>query len=183
MLLRGRFLKRWDPKLQFPYRIDIDGPTVPGFFYLSFKFIPMKKMLAVVLMITISSCTKPTSEKEDVLAIRAILEQQQKAWSNHDLEGFMQGYWKSDSLTYFSRGKITQGWQTTLANYKKGYPSPAETGELNFKIANITKIDADAYWVMGEYFLSREVGDANGTFMIIFKRIDGAWKIVGDSSC
>lgn len=161
----------------------IVGPIVHGFFYLSLKFIPMKNMLAVLVMIALSSCSKQTSEKEDILAIRTILEQQQKAWSNHDLEGFMQGYWKSDSLTYFSRGKITQGWQTTLDNYKKGYPTPAETGELNFKIANITKIDKDAYWVMGEYFLSREVGEANGTFMIIFKRIAGEWKIVGDSSC
>jgi hypothetical protein len=36
---------------------------------------------------------------------------------------------------------------------------------------------------MGEYFLSRTVGDANGVFMIIFKKIDGAWKIVADMSC
>ncbi|TFG72600.1 MAG: nuclear transport factor 2 family protein [Flavobacteriales bacterium] len=143
----------------------------------------MKNLLTTLIILLLLSCTKQNSEKEDVMAIRNILQQQQEAWSNHDLEGFMQGYWKSDSLTYFSRGKITQGWQTTLDNYKKGYPTPAETGELNFRIANITKIDADAYWVMGEYFLSREVGDANGTFMIIFKKIDGIWKIVGDSSC
>ncbi len=143
----------------------------------------MKNLITTLIMLLLLSCAKQNSEKEDVMAIRNILQQQQEAWSNHDLEGFMQGYWKSDSLTYFSRGKITQGWQTTLDNYKKGYPTPAETGELNFRIANITKIDADAYWVMGEYFLSREVGDANGTFMIIFKKIDGIWKIVGDSSC
>lgn len=143
----------------------------------------MKNLITTLIILLLLSCAKQNSEKEDVMAIRNILQQQQEAWSNHDLEGFMQGYWKSDSLTYFSRGKITQGWQTTLDNYKKGYPTPAETGELNFRIANITKIDADAYWVMGEYFLSREVGDANGTFMIIFKKIDGIWKIVGDSSC
>lgn len=95
----------------------------------------------------------------------------------------MQGYWKSDSLTYYSGGKITNGWQTTLDNYKKGYPTAKESGKLDFQIDNITKINEDAYWVMGQYFLSREVGDTNGTFMIIFKRINGAWKIIGDSSC
>ena len=122
-------------------------------------------------------------QEDDVKTIRKILQEQQQTWSNHDLEGFMQGYWKSDSLTYFSGGRTTKGWQTTLENYIKGYPTPAHTGTLNFRIAEITKINDDAYYVMGEYFLTREVGNSNGTFMIIFKRIEGEWKIVADSSC
>lgn len=144
----------------------------------------MKTILPFLLLLCISSCktTQPTAT-DDVAAIRSILNQQQKAWSENDLEGFMSGYWQSNELTYFSRGKITKGWQTTLANYKRNYPSKKETGELNFEIANISKINEDAYWVMGSYFLTREAGDANGTFMIIFKRINGEWKIIGDSSC
>jgi hypothetical protein len=70
-----------------------------------------------------------------------------------------------------------------LDRYKKGYPTTAETGTLKFTIANISKISEEAYWVMGEYDLEREVGNANGTFMIVFKRINGEWKIVGDHSC
>lgn len=143
----------------------------------------MKTIQLLFISLLIFSCSNPVSEAEDIAAIRNVLIEQQEAWSNHDLEGFMQGYWKSDSLTYYSSGKITQGWQTTLDNYKKGYPSAKETGELNFQIDNITKINEDAYWVMGQYFLSREVGDASGTFMIVFKRINGKWKIIGDSSC
>ena len=144
----------------------------------------MKIIFPLILLLIIGSCktTQPTAT-DDVAAIRSILAQQQKAWSANDLEGFMAGYWKSEELTYFSRGKITKGWQTTLANYRTNYPSTEATGELNFEIANITKINEDAYWVMGSYFLTREAGDANGTFMIIFKRINGEWKIIGDSSC
>jgi len=144
----------------------------------------MKNILAITLLIIICSCksTQPTLI-EDETAIRNILKQQQKAWSDNDMAGFMQGYWKSDELTYYSGGKITKGWNTTLANYLRKYPSKKETGTLNFEIANITKINDDAYWVMGSYFLTRDAGDANGTFMIVFKRIDGEWKIIGDSSC
>ena len=36
---------------------------------------------------------------------------------------------------------------------------------------------------MGQYHLKRSVGDANGVFVIIFKKIDGEWKIVADMSC
>ena len=144
----------------------------------------MKKALPLLVLLMLTSCktTQPTAT-DDISAIRNILDQQQKAWSNNDLEGFMQGYWQSEDLTYFSRGKITKGWQTTLANYKRNYPSKNETGDLKFEIANITQINTDAYWVMGSYFLTRDAGDANGTFMIIFKRINGEWKIIGDSSC
>ena len=144
----------------------------------------MKKTLTLLVLLILASCkTSQLTATDDIAVIRSILDQQQKAWSDNDLEGFMEGYWESDELTYFSRGKITKGWQTTLANYKRNYPSKKETGELQFEIANITQINTDAYWVMGSYFLTRDAGDANGTFMIIFKRINGEWKIIGDSSC
>lgn len=143
----------------------------------------MKTIYLILSFLVLASCSSSFSDAEDIKAIRNILADQQKAWSNYDLEGFMNGYWKSDSLTYFSGGKITQGWQVTLDNYRKKYSSPAETGALRFEIDNITKINDDAYWVMGEYFLTRKVGDINGTFMIVLKRIHGEWKIIGDSSC
>jgi ketosteroid isomerase-like protein len=143
----------------------------------------MKNHFYFFLVLCFLSFASVSAQNNDIKAINDILIEQQKAWSNHDLEGFMQGYWKSDSLTYFSRGKITKGWQTTLDNYKKGYPTKAQTGNLQFKISEIKKISDNAYYVMGEYFLSREVGDANGTFMIVFQKIAGEWKIIADSSC
>lgn len=137
-------------------------------------------MLLLLFLLGFSSLS---AQNNDIETIENILHTQETAWSNHDLEGFMQGYWKSDELTYYSGGKVTKGWQTTLENYKKGYPTKAETGKLRFKIDQITKINEASYYVMGQYFLTREVGDANGTFMIIFKKINGEWKIVADSSC
>lgn len=111
------------------------------------------------------------------------MDAQQKAWSKHDLEGFMQGYWKSDSLKFYGSNGVTLGWEKTLSNYKKGYPTAEHSGTLNFKINDISKINEGAYFVMGEYHLTRKVGDANGVFMIIFKKINGEWKIVADTSC
>ncbi|PKA96558.1 uncharacterized protein DUF4440 [Flavobacteriaceae bacterium MAR_2009_75] len=123
------------------------------------------------------------AQNDDEKAILDIIKKQEIAWTNGDLEGFMQGYWQSDSLTYYSGGKLTRGWQTTLDNYKKGYPNDDYIGSLEFTIDQITKISEDAYYVMGQYHLTRKVGNANGTFMIIFKKINGQWKIIADSSC
>lgn len=108
---------------------------------------------------------------------------QQEAWNKHDLEGFMEGYWKNDSLKFYGSRGITYGWQNTLDNYKKGYPTKAESGTLKFVINDVSKIETESYWVMGEYHLTRPVGNANGTFIIIFKKINGEWKIVADMSC
>lgn len=143
----------------------------------------MKYRFYLLSLAVLSTFAPLSAQNDDKQAIQSILDEQVKAWSKNDMEGFMQGYWESDSLTYYSRGKITHGWRTTLDNYKKNYPSKAETGTLNFQIDAITEISTDAYYVMGQYFLSREAGDANGTFMIIFKKIDGEWKIIADSSC
>lgn len=123
------------------------------------------------------------SEDEDRKAILAVMKMQEIAWSKNDLEGFMQGYWRSDSLKFFGSSGLTYGWESTLANYKKRYPRPDHSGTLSFKIKAITKIGPDVYYVMGEYYLSRPVGNANGTFLILFKKIDGQWKIIADMSC
>tara|TARA_Y100000815_G_scaffold248529_1_gene249707 strand:- start:419 stop:853 length:435 start_codon:yes stop_codon:yes gene_type:complete len=141
------------------------------------------KSILLSFLFSISFLFVSIAQNSDEKAILEIMAQQEKAWSDGNIEGFMQGYWKSDSLTYYSGGRITKGWQTTLDNYKKGYPNKDYTGTLNFTIDQITQINDGAYYVMGQYHLKRKVGDANGTFMIIFKKIDGVWKIVADSSC
>ncbi|EZH75055.1 hypothetical protein ATO12_10035 [Aquimarina atlantica] len=137
------------------------------------------------VLIGLTSCHQEikVDEKADKQQIIKVLKAQEQAWSNHDLEGYMQGYWKSDSLKFYGSRGLTYGWDNTLANYKKGYPTKAHTGTLNFVISDISRIDGESYFVMGEYHLVRSVGNADGTFMIIFKKINGNWKIVADSSC
>lgn len=146
------------------------------------------KSFYVLLLITLFNCGSQQKSQKDTLetdkaAILKVMHDQELAWNNHDLEGFMKGYWKSDSLKFYGSNGLTKGWQNTLDNYKKGYPTTSESGTLNFVINDISKIEGDNYWVMGEYHLKRDVGDANGVFIIIFKKINGMWKIVADMSC
>jgi len=143
----------------------------------------MKKALLIFSVCLLFLSCSTSTEQEDKKAILEIMDLQQKAWSKHDLEGFMKGYWKSDSLKFYGSNGVTLGWNKTLANYKKGYPTPDHSGNLQFKINDISKINDESYFVMGEYHLTRNVGDANGVFMIIFKKINGKWKIIADTSC
>jgi hypothetical protein len=142
----------------------------------------MKKLVFLFATILVLSSCSTATEEQDKKDILAIMDAQQIAWSKHDLEGFMQGYWKSDSLKFYGGNGVTLGWENTLANYKKSYPTPDHSGILKFKINDISKINEGAYFVMGAYHLTRSVGDAKGIFMIIFKKIQGEWKIIADTS-
>jgi ketosteroid isomerase-like protein len=119
-----------------------------------------------------------SSKKE----INAMMLQTAEDWSKGDLEAFMEGYIKSDSLKFVGSNGITYGWQQTLDNYKKGYPTKDHTGTLTFNLLEFDQLAKDVFLVIGEYHLKRNVGDADGLFSIILKRIDGKWKIIADHS-
>jgi len=119
-----------------------------------------------------------TSKKE----IATMMLQQAKDWSNGNIEAFMEGYIKSDSLKFIGSKGLTYGWKNTLANYKKGYPTKEHTGTLTFNLIEFDQLANDVFFVIGEFHLKRTVGDADGMFSIILKRIDGEWKIIADHS-
>jgi len=56
----------------------------------------MNKLLLLLFSTILFSCSAQISEAEDKEAIILVMKTQEKAWSDNDLEGFMQGYWKSD---------------------------------------------------------------------------------------
>jgi len=142
----------------------------------------MKTLLLFISLIVLNSmdCKAQTT---DEIAIKNLLEAQRQAWNAYDLEGFMQGYWKSEKLKFYGSNGVTYGWKNTLERYKKAYPSKEHVGTLKFTIEEISSIENDSYYVMGAYHLERTVGNASGIFMIILKKIDGQWKIIADTSC
>lgn len=116
--------------------------------------------------------------------VRELLERQQAAWNKHDLEGFMAGYWKSDELTFFSGGKETHGWQTTLDHYQKRYQGEGhEMGRLEFGNLRIQMLGKDAAFVRGEYCLTLSDGKTpHGIFTLIAQRLPEGWRLVHDHS-
>ena len=118
----------------------------------------------------------------DEIAIRKILDEQTQAWNRGDLENFMQGYWKNDSLMFIGKSGINWGWKGTMARYKKGYPNTAAMGKLTFDILVVKKLSAEYYYVVGKWMLVRSIGDLSGYYNLLFKKISGMWVIVADHS-
>jgi ketosteroid isomerase-like protein len=122
------------------------------------------------------------AQTADHRAIRKIMAEQELAWNRGDLPGFMEGYWKSDSLRFIGSSGLTYGWQKTLDNYKKGYPDRAAMGGLKFTILSVEKLSRRSAFVVGKWHLTREKGDLSGHYTLLWRKINGRWRIVADHS-
>ncbi len=140
----------------------------------------MKKIFffLVITSITISLNAQDKNEK----AIRNMLSKQEAAWNTGKLESFMKGYWVNDSLLFIGKNGPKYGYQTTLENYKKGYPDTAHMGKFTSTILSIKKLSNQYYFVVGKWFLKRTVGDATGHYTLLIRKINGEWVIVADHS-
>lgn len=112
-------------------------------------------------------------------SIRIVLARQEAAWNEGNIEEFMEGYWKSDSLKFIGTG-ITKGWKATLERYRKTYPDRATMGTLKFTFYEFQFISSDACLVTGRYRLKRTADEPTGMFTLLIRKIDGNWRIVYD---
>ena len=126
--------------------------------------------------------TLTMAQSKEEKKIRELLSVQTESWNRGDIEGFMQTYWKSDSLMFIGKNGVKRGWQVTLNNYKQSYPDTAAMGKLSFDIIKIEKLSKEYYYVVGKWMLNRTAGDLSGHYDLLLKKINGEWKIVADHS-
>ena len=138
-----------------------------------------KIIILLILTVAMNASAQKTTDKQ---AILNLLEQQRGDWNKGDLEAFMQGYWKSDSLLFVGESGPTYGWQKTLDNYKKGYPDKASMGVLTFGIKKVELITKDRAFVLGSWNVKSEKEELKGFFTLLLRKIEGVWKVVVDHS-
>jgi ketosteroid isomerase-like protein len=113
--------------------------------------------------------------------IRAVLDRQVDAWNRHDLEGFMDGYWKSPELTFFSVGTRRSGWQEAITGYRSRYQGEGhEMGRLDFSDLTIELLSASSGFARGHWHLTFTSGSAGGLFTLIFRKFPEGWRIIHD---
>lgn len=108
-----------------------------------------------------------------------ILSKQQDAWNRGDIEGFMEGYWRSSDLTFSSGGVVQRGWHATRDRYLSRYPNRAAMGRLRFSDLEVIPIAPGSLLVLGRWHLEREE-PIGGAFSLVFAQKEGSWVIVHD---
>lgn len=142
----------------------------------------MKTLVAIVFLLaasfSIASAQSRTAKAEaDILKV---MDDQAAAWNRGDVDAFMRGYWNSADLVFVSGDRITRGWQQTLDNYKKSYPSREQMGALKFTDVTITVLSRNAAVVLGSWSLARAKDSPKGKFTLIFRKFIDGWRIVHD---
>lgn len=146
------------------------------------------KYLFVFFLIISSACNKKEQPKitpiqqnpNDILAIKKVLISQQECWNKGDIEGFMQGYWHSDKLSFSSTNSTTYGWENTLNQYKKNYNTPDKMGTLHFVISGISLTSDSTATLDGKWKLERKKDSPHGNFTLTLQKINQQWLITKD---
>jgi hypothetical protein len=142
----------------------------------------MLRLLACLLLVLSGSGQDVLGQSRSERSCLAILDRQTQAWNRGDLEGFMDGYWESDSLMYIGKAGVTYGYAATLQRYRQNYGDTARMGKLTFRILHVKRLSARNIQVVGQWSLRRSVGDVGGHYTLLFRRMAGRWVIVSDHS-
>ncbi len=122
------------------------------------------------------------SQGKDEKEIRSLLATQVVAWNKGNIEGFMHGYWESDSLLFIGSKGPRYGYAMTLKKYKEAYPDADHMGTLTSTILSMKKLSQDYYFILGSWALKRNAGDVSGSYTLLLRKIKGQWVIVADHS-
>lgn len=119
--------------------------------------------------------------KKDAKTIQTIMDRQVKAWNEGNIDGFMEGYWKSDEFTFQGGKKRLKGWETLRAMYKKNYAGE-KMGKLEFTDIEMKPLGKDYVLVTAQWRVTSKEEVKEGLFTLIFQRFGKDWKIIHDHS-
>ncbi len=140
----------------------------------------MSRLLFAVLLVALPFMVQ--AKGKDEAAIRKMLAAQVVEWNKGNIEGYMKGYWESDSLIFIGSKGPRYGYGMTLKKYKEAYPDADHMGVLTSTILSLKKLSGDYYFIVGSWALKRKAGDVGGSYTLLIRKIKGEWVIVCDHS-
>lgn len=139
-------------------------------------------MRHLYLLLLLSIQIGTLAQSSDERSILKILDDQTRFWNQGNIDEFVKGYWRHDSLMFIGQSGVTYGYQNTLRNYKRTYSDTAKMGKLHFEIIKVQRLSGEYYFVVGKWFLKRSIGDLKGHYTLLFRKIHNEWVIVADHS-
>lgn len=119
---------------------------------------------------------------EPVDAIRALLDRQVADWNKGDLEGFVDGYWRSPELVFQSGGDRNDGFDAMRDRYRRRYTGKGNAmGKLAFTGLEVVPLGPDSAFARGRWGLTMPDGKTpGGLFTLILRKLPEGWRIVHD---
>ncbi|HLF15717.1 MAG TPA: DUF4440 domain-containing protein [Bacteroidota bacterium] len=134
---------------------------------------------ALTAFVLLASCAGPPGGDWRT-EIESVLTAQVEAWNRGDIAGYMEGYWRSDSLLFTSGGAVRRGWKETYGKYAARYDTREKMGTLRFSAMEYHLGAPGAAWVFGRWELERDHDRPGGVFTVVLKKFPEGWRIVHD---
>ncbi|MGA3244562.1 MAG: DUF4440 domain-containing protein [Bacteroidota bacterium] len=139
----------------------------------------IRRVQYLLILLWLSGLTAAFSQ-DGTADIRTVLADQVKEWNNGSVEGYMKGYWNSDSTMFVSGGNVTRGYGNVLSRYKKAYDTREKMGKLEFSELAIRKVSSGLAIATGAWQLTRAYDKLGGRFTLIIEKKPEGWRIVYD---
>ena len=136
--------------------------------------------LAALAVFASRGCAVRRGGGDALAAVRAVIREQEAAWNRGDLEGYMNGYERSDQTSFVSGDKLTRGWQTVLERYRAAYDTREKMGALAFTELEVKPLSEHYALATGRWRLERAGDQPRGRFTLLFRRTPAGWRIVHD---
>ena len=127
-----------------------------------------------------SLLANPIVSKPDDQQVYEVLLKMLDRWNAHDIEGYMEVYWKSSELLVVIDSEQFNGWQQLHDSYVNGYPGATGMGFIqpNRIQVRLLKLDlalALTWWTVNFPSSHQKVV---GTTTMNLQKFDDGWKIV-----
>lgn len=146
----------------------------------------MIRQTNIAIFIAISffalSCTQEekssTSREEVRREIHAVYDKAVSEWNNHNMRGYMQMFWQSDSLRVASGARAVYGWQRALDTSLEQDPDGKYMGQAFTEEFRIFPVDPENAWSYTRFLIEDEGQEMKGSSTDIWQIKDGKWRII-----
>ena len=114
--------------------------------------------------------------------IQSLVFSMTERWNAHDLEGFMEGSWKSKDFLLVIDAQEIRGWAEALAAYQRGYADRNMMGNLVCERLETQLITPETALIVTRWTLYLKGGKVLGTSTMVGRKFAEGWKIISDHS-
>ena len=124
--------------------------------------------------------SKSDATKPDAQRVYEVMLNMLDRWNAHDIEGYMEVYWKSPEILVIVDSEQFNGWQQLHDSYVNGYPDRNTMGFIQPTRSQIKLLKPDLAlaltWWSATFPSSKET--VVGTSTMNLQKFDDGWKIL-----
>jgi hypothetical protein len=126
------------------------------------------------------SPSESSSSTTDEEQIYAVILNQLRYWNAHDIEHYMDCFWKSSDLLVVIDGEQIMGWAELLATYQRGFPNRQEMGTITLQRVKIQRLSSDFFLALSWFTIRIRDRDSYSTDTLIFRKLPEGWRVISD---